>query len=61
MEKVQEDMVYDNSADLMPRSFKSAKKALDVNWGPLSEIILFGSPNRLKRFSPVEVVLYLPK
>ena len=29
------------------RSFKSAKKALDVNWGPLSEIILSSSPNHL--------------
>ena len=40
-----------DSADLTPSSFRSSRKALDANWGPLSEIILSGSPKRLYRFS----------
>ena len=35
----------------MPRRFRSSLKAFDANCGPLSEIILSGSPNRLYRFS----------
>ena len=36
-----------DSADLIPSSFKSSINAFDANCGPLSEIILFGSPNCL--------------
>ena len=49
----------------MPRSFRSSKKALEANWGPLSEIILSGSPNHLYKFSkrslavPSDVIVLL--
>ena len=35
----------------MPRRFRSSLKAFDANCGPLSEIILSGSPNHLYMFS----------
>ena len=36
-----------DSADLIPRSFRSSMNAFDANWGPLSEMILSGNPNCL--------------
>ena len=40
-----------DSAELIPRSFRSAVNAFDANWGPLSEMILSGSPKHLYRCS----------
>ena len=40
-----------DSAEFIPRSFRRAVKAFDMNWGPLSEMILFGSSNRLYKCS----------
>jgi len=40
-----------DNADLTFKSLSNSLKELEVNCGPLSEIILSGSPNHLYRFS----------
>ena len=39
------------SAEVIPSNFIISWNALAANWGPQSEIILSGSPNRLYRLS----------
>ena len=38
-------------ADSIPRSLRSSRKSFAANWGPRSEMILSGSPNRRKSVS----------
>ena len=37
--------------EVIPNNFSSSTKDLEANWGPQSEIILSGNPNRLYKFS----------